>query len=219
MGAARRNVDEYNMGRYIGPKNKIARRFGVNLGLKSNPAKVARRLTQAPGVHGPRKRRGSTSSYGKQLIEKQKAKYMYGIRERQFSKYVKEASRREGDSGVNLQQILESRFDNVIYRMGYAITRAQARQLVGHGMFSLNGKKMNIPSHQVKVGDEVSLKGNKTSKKIFDKLSDRLSSVDLPSWIMVDPAKKSGKVTSVPTEKDLDKVFDVKLIIEYYSSR
>jgi small subunit ribosomal protein S4 len=207
------------MGRYIGPKNKIARRFGVNLGLKTNSAKVARRLTQAPGMHGTKRRRPSTSSYGKQLIEKQKAKYMYGLRERQFRGYVEKANQLDGDSGVNLQELLEMRFDNMIYRLGFATTRAQARQIVSHSMFLLNGKKMNIPSHIVRVGDVVTLKENKKKKKYFDGIVERLSSVDLPSWLSLDVSTMTGTVTNKPNDKDFDKVFDVKLIIEYYSSR
>lgn len=207
------------MGRYIGPKNKIARRFGVNLGLKTNAAKVAKRLNQAPGVHGPNKRRKNTSSYGKQLMEKQKAKFIYGLREKQFRRYVEEANRREGDSGVNLQKILESRLDNVIYRMGYAVTRAQARQMVNHGMFVVNGKKMNIPSYLVRVGDEVAIKENKKNKGIFAGLSEKLAAATLPSWLSVDASKQTGKVVSQPVEGDFDKIFDVKLIIEYYSTR
>lgn len=207
------------MGRYIGPKNKIARRFGVNLGLKTNPAKVARRLNQRPGVHGTKRQRRNTSSFGKQLVEKQKAKYIYGLRERQFRSYVEEANRREGDSGINLQQLLEMRLDNVVYRMGFAVTRAQARQFVGHNMFTLNGKKMNIPSHIVKVGDEIALKENKAKKQIFENITDQLSKHQLPSWLSTDAAAKSGKVLHKPAEKDFDKIFDVKLIIEYYSSR
>lgn len=207
------------MGKYIGPKNKIARRFGVNLGLKSNATKVARRLSQKPGVHGGKYRRKSLSAYGKQLEEKQKAKYMYGLRERQFRKYVTEAERLEGDSGVNLQKLLESRMDNVVYKMGFAITRAQARQMVNHGMFVLNGKKMTIPSHIVKVGDEISVKETKKNKKIFEGLEERLAGHDLPSWLSVDPSHKKGKITGTPQEMDLEKVFDVKLIIEYYATR
>jgi len=207
------------MGRYIGPKNKIARRFGVNLGLKTNVVKVAKRLNQMPGVHGPNKRSKTSSSYGKQLVEKQKAKFVYGIRERQFRAYTTEANRLEGDSGINLQKLLELRFDNVIYRLGFAVTRAQARQMVGHNMFQVNGKKMNIPSYSVHVGDVITLKENKAKKKIFENITESLSKVNLPSWLSVDPAKKSAKVTNNPSEKDFDKVFDVKLIIEYYSSR
>lgn len=207
------------MGRYIGPKNKIARRFGVNLGLKTNATKVARRLNQMPGVHGPSKRKGATSSYGKQLNEKQKAKYVYGLRERQFRSYVEEAIRQAGDSGLNLQKLLERRLDNVVYRAGFASTRAQARQMVGHNMFVLNGKKMNIPSHLIKVGDVIVIKETKTKKKIFEKISETLEKMNLPSWISVDSKKKSAKVTNAPAESDFDKVFDVKLIIEYYAQR
>jgi len=207
------------MGKYIGPKNKIARRFGVNLGLKSNATKVAKRLSQKPGVHGGKYRRKSLSAYGKQLEEKQKAKYMYGLREKQFRKYVTEAERLEGDSGVNLQKLLEMRMDNVIYRMGFALTRAQARQMVNHGMFVLNGKKMTIPSHIVKIGDVVEVKENKKKKAIFTGMSEKLQEANLPSWISVDAAAMTGKVTSMPQESDLDKIFDVKLIIEYYATR
>lgn len=207
------------MGKDIGPKNKLARRFGVNLGLKSNQTKVARRLSQPPGVHGPKKRAGAASSYGKQLLEKQKAKIIYGLRENQFRKYVKESTRKEGDSGLALQRLLEMRMDNVVYRLGFADTRAQARQFVGHNMFMLNGKKMNIPSHHVKVGDVIELKNNKQKKVIFETISDKLSKTVTPSWLSIDSAKKSGKVLSEPQDSDFDKIFDVKLIIEFYSAR
>ncbi len=207
------------MGRYIGPKNKIARRFGVNLGLKINPAKVARRLNQSPGVQGKSRRRRSTSSYGKQLLEKQKAKFTYGLRERQLRRYVNEANRLEGDSGLNLQRILEMRLDNVVYRLGFADTRAQARQFVSHGMFTLNNKKMNIPSHITRTHDVIALRENKTKKTIFVDISDKLAQVETPSWLSLDPRSKSGKVLHAPTADDFDKIFDVKLIIEYYSSR
>ncbi len=207
------------MGRYIGPKNKIARRFGINLGLKTNPTKVARRLGQKPGVHGTARRRKSESSFGKQLAEKQKAKFVYGIREKQFRGYANEATRRDGDSGQNLLQILESRLDNVVYRMGFASTRAQARQIVNHGLFVVNGKKMNIPSYLVKAGDEVSIKPGKETKSFFNEITDKLSKHTPPSWLLVDPNKKSGKVLHDPADEDVDKLFDVKLIIEFYATR
>lgn len=206
------------MGRYIGPKNKIARRFGINLGLKSNSAKVARRINQRPGVHGAARRRQS-SSFGKQLDEKQKAKFMYGMREKQFSRNVQEANRQEGDSGVNLLRLLERRLDNVIYRMGYANTRAQARQFVSHSLFTVNGKKMNIPSYLVKAGDTIELRENKKGKKIFGEITEQLQNHEPPSWVTVDPTKQTGKILNMPTEIDFEKVFDVKLIIEYYSTR
>jgi small subunit ribosomal protein S4 len=220
MDAGHQKDEEYNdMGRYIGPKNKIARRFGVNLGLKTNSAKVARRLSQVPGMHGTKRRRKNTSTYGKQLVEKQKAKYIYGMRERQFRNAVKEAERLTGDSGLNLQMLLERRLDNVVYRLGFASTRAQARQLVSHSMFIVNGKKLNIPSHLVGVGDVISLKQNKIKKGIFDGISERLQAAQLPSWLSNDPNKKEGRVLHMPNEDDFDKIFDVKFIIEYYSTR
>ncbi|KKW41626.1 MAG: 30S ribosomal protein S4 [Candidatus Magasanikbacteria bacterium GW2011_GWA2_56_11] len=207
------------MGRYTGPRNKIARRFGVNLGLKSNSAKVARRLNQRPGVHGPGSRPKAPSSFGKQLIEKQKAKFMYGIRERQLRRYVDTARSTRGNSGTMLLELLEMRLDNVIYRLGFAATRAQARQMVNHGMFVLNGKKMDIPSHVVKIGDTVTIKPNKAKKKLFEGMDEKLEKQELPSWLTADRATLSGKVVSKPGETDFEKLFDVKFIIEYFSTR
>ena len=176
-------------------------------------------MSQPPGMHGVKKRRPSSTSYGRQLIEKQKAKYIYGIREAQFRRYVAEATRRRGDSSVYLQQLLELRLDNVIYRLGFALTRAQARQFVSHGMFQVNRKNMNIPSHILRVGDAITLKENKAKKKLFADIAARLAQAPTRSWLTIDPAAKTGKVTSLPGEKDFDKAFDVKFIIEYYSSR
>jgi len=207
------------MGRYIGPKNKLARRFSTNLGLKTNAAKVARRLNQAPGVHGPNKRRASLSAFGKQLNEKQKAKFIYGLREKQFRRYVEKAGAMQGDTGINVQELLEMRMDNVAYRLGFATTRAQARQMVSHGMFMLNGKKMDIPSHIVHVGDVVTLKENKKAKKIFDGLAERLEQHEPASWLLVDSKKLEGKILNKPGHDDFEKIFDVKLIVEYYSTR
>lgn len=207
------------MGRYTGPKVKISRRFGINLGLKTNPAKVAKRLSQPPGVHGPKKRPGASSTFGKQLLEKQKAKLIFGIREAQLSRYVKEATRLTGDSGMNFQKILESRLDNVVYRLGFAVTRAQARQFVTHNMFMVNGKRMNIPSYNVKVGDIITLKENKQKKGAFQGIEERLSKMEMPSWLSVDSAKKSGKVLGSPLKDEFEKAFDVRMIIEYYSTR
>lgn len=207
------------MSKTIGPKNKIARRFGINLGLKTNPTKVAKRLSQPPGVHGPNKRPKTPSSYGRQLLEKQKAKLIYGIREKQFARYVAEATRLKGNSAVNLLRLLEKRLDNVVYRLGFAETRAQARQFVNHSMFLVNGGRMNIPSHIIKVGDVVSLKENKQKKKIFENIEEKLSKKEAPSWLGLEPAKKSGKVLHEPQEMDFDQVFDTKFIIEFYSAR
>lgn len=207
------------MGRYIGPKNKIARRFGLNLGLKTNAAKVAKRLSQPPGVHGPGKRSKAASGFGKQLLEKQKARIVYGIRESQFRRYVERATTLKGDSGVNLQRLLEMRLDNVVYRLGFAVTRAQARQMVSHKMFKVNGKPLNVPSHTLKVGDEISLKENKKKKVIFSGMTEKLQKIDLSSWLKMDANALTGKILNLPNEMDFEKVFDVKLIIEYYSAR
>ena len=207
------------MGRTIGPTNKISRRFGINLGLKSNPIKVALRLNQMPGVHGPSAKRRTASGFGKQLLEKQKAKFVYGIRERQFSRYVETARRMAGDSGVHLQQMLEMRLDNVVYRGGFSLTRAQARQIVNHGMFTVNGKGVDIPSHIVRVGDVVALKENKKKKKLFENISETLAKKEAPSWLAIDAKIGSIKITNKPGEMDVEKLYDVKLIIEYYSTR
>lgn len=206
------------MGRYTGPKNKIARRFGINLGLKTNPTKVAKRLAQPPGVHGPKKRRSNPSTFAKQLLEKQKAKIVYGIRERQLTRYVNEATRQTGNSETHLLQLLEMRLDNVVYRLGFATTRAQARQMVTHGMFMVNGVKLDVASHTVKVGDIITVKPNKQKKKLFEGLAERAPK-ELPSWVAFDASALKGTVTSKPTPADSDKVFDAKLIIEYFSAR
>ena len=207
------------MGRSTGPKTKIMRRFGVNLGLKTNPTKVAKRLAQPPGVQGPKKRMGNSSGFGKQLTEKQKAKVIYGLREAQFRGYVKEAGRLTGDSSVNLQRILECRLDNVVYKLGFATTRAQARQMVTHKQFLVNGKALNVPSYMVRIGDLVELKKTKQKSKAYEGLEEKLSKVELASWLSVDASKKSGKILGEPADADFDKSFDTKLIIEYYSTR
>lgn len=209
----------FTMGRYTGPKNKLARRFGVNLGLKTNPAKVAKRLNQMPGVHGPNKRQKAPSSFGRQLLEKQKAKIIYGIRENQLKRYINEATRVKGNSGTLLLELLEMRLDNVVYRMGFASTRAQARQMVTHGMFMVNGVKLNIPSHTVSVGDVVSIKPSKTKKKLFEGAEEKLQNAILPSWVKVEPKEMTGTVLNRPSAMDVEKLFDVTLIIEYFSTR
>jgi ribosomal protein S4 len=162
---------------------------------------------------------GGDISRKRKLLEKQKAKLMYGLRERQFRRYVTEATRLTGDSSIHLQHMLEMRLDNVIYRSGLALTRAQARQFVSHGMFTVNGKLMNVPSHIVSVGDVIALKENKKRKKIFETASEMLTKHEMPSWLSADASKLSVKVTSKPGVFDTEKIYDIKLIIEYYSTR
>ncbi len=147
------------MARYTGPKNKKARRLGVDLGLKSNPKSLERRIGTPPGAHG-RKGTRKVSDYGVQLAEKQKAKIMYGILERQFKKYYVEASRNPLATGEVMLSLLERRLDNAVYRLGFVPTRAAGRQLVSHGNVTVNGKKLNIPSYEVRLGDVISLTDN-----------------------------------------------------------
>lgn len=206
------------MGRYTGPKNKIARKYGVNLGLKTDDSKVSRRLDQPPGEHGQKRGHGQ-SVYGKQLDEKQKAKFMYGVRENKFKNYFEKAAQMKGNTGVKLQELLERRLDNVVYRMGFADTRAQARQFVNHGMFEVNDRKIDIPSYSVDTDDVVRLKDNKRDKGPFLEITEDLQSANLPSWITVDPTDKEGKILHMPEDDDFEQVFDVQLIIEFYSAR
>jgi small subunit ribosomal protein S4 len=185
------------MARYIGPTCKLARREGADLSLKS-PARAIDskcKLEQKPGQHGAA-RKGRLSDYGVQLREKQKVKRIYGLLERQFHKYYVKASTQKGNAGENLLRQLEVRLDNVVYRMGFAVTRAQARQLVAHRAVTVNGKRVNLPSYQVRPGDEISL---------------------IPAWVEVDAKKFSGVFKSLPERSDLPSDINESLIIELYS--
>ncbi len=201
------------MGRLIGPKHKLCRLFGEKL-CDSVKCPVIRRNYPA-GQHGTNRKRAKHSSYGKQLLEKQKAKRIYGLMERQFSNYVAEASRKTGDTSVFLLNYLESRLDNVVYRWGVVSSRAAARQLVSHGHILVNGKKVTIPSYRVKVGDAMSLKETSQKSKLFEGLSEKLAKKELPPWLAADATKLTAKILNAPA---LDRPnFDSKLIIGFYS--
>ena len=207
------------MARYIGPTCKLSRREGVDLGLKS-PARGAEskcKLGQPPGQHGAA-RRQKQSDYAIQLREKQKVRRTYGVLERQFRNYYQEAARRRGATGSNLLQLLESRLDNIVYRMGFAVTRAQARQLVGHKAIEVNGKTVNIPSYQVKASDVVSVR-EKARKQLRIQEAITLSQeMDLlPAWVEVDHSKMTGTVKSLPDRSDLPQDINENLIVELYS--
>ncbi|MCB9813036.1 MAG: 30S ribosomal protein S4 [Pseudomonadales bacterium] len=200
------------MARYTGPKNKLARKIGEDLGLKTNALKVARRLTIKPGQHGAKSKR-KTSDYGVQLMEKQKIKYLYGILEKQLRKLYIEASKNPTATGSALLSLLERRLDNVIYRLGWTGTRAAARQFVSHAHVRINGKKMDVPSYSVKVNDVISL----TSKG---------SKVPLVSQAIKENSTESGwleqkgtiaKVSRLPERTDISEVIEEQLIVEYYS--
>lgn len=201
------------MARYTGPKNKKARRVGTDLGLKTNPKLLERRLNSPPGQHG-RKGRRKVSDYGIQLQEKQKAKFMYGVLEKQFKNYYQEASRDPLATGEVLLQLLERRLDNALYRLGFAPTRRAARQLVSHGNIKVNGRRLSIPSYQVKVDDIVEL--TMTAAKI-PYIKELLEDEDnIPaSWL----SRKAivGKVTRLPKREEITEPIDEQLIVEYYS--
>ncbi len=200
------------MARYKGPKTKIARKFGEAI---YGADKYFERKNYPPGFHGVNKKRRKTSEYGLQLKEKQKAKYTYGVLERQFSNLFKKASASKGVTGEVLLQLLESRLDNVVYRLGIAPTRAAARQLVTHRHIMVNGDLVNIPSHSLRVGDIVSVREkSKALETITDSLSSRRVSV---SWLEWDGNQMSGKFMNKPEREAIPENIKEQLIVELYS--
>jgi small subunit ribosomal protein S4 len=207
------------MARYIGPTCKLARREGVDLELKS-PARGLEskcKLNQPPGQHGA-SRRVRLSDYALQLREKQKVRRTYGILERQFRNYYKLAAKQKGATGENLLRLLESRLDNVVYRMGFAVTRAQARQMVSHKGIMVNGQQVNIPSYRVKPEDVVAIREkakNQLRVKEAIALSQEMNLV--PAWIEVDPSKLEGVFKAYPDRQELSADINENLIVELYS--
>jgi small subunit ribosomal protein S4 len=204
--------------RYIGPKAKLSRREGTDLFLKSARRSLDSKckLDSKPGQHG-RTSGARTSDYGNQLREKQKVKRMYGILERQFRRYFAEADRRKGNTGETLLQLLEARLDNVAYRMGFGSTRAEARQLVSHKAFTVNGNVVNIASYQVKAGDIVAVREKaKKQARIVEALS-LADQIGMPSWVAVDAKKMEGTFKSVPDRSEIANDVNESLIVELYS--
>jgi small subunit ribosomal protein S4 len=204
--------------RYTGPKAKLSRREGTDLFLKSTRRSLADKckLDSKPGQHG-RTSGSRTSDYGLQLREKQKVKRMYGVLERQFRRYFEEAERRRGNTGANLLALLECRLDNVVYRMGLASTRAEARQLVGHKAIAVNGETVNIPSVQVRPNDVVALR-EKARKQA--RVQDALMLAEqngFPQWVSVDKTKMEGIFKQVPERSDIAADINESLIVELYS--
>ena len=206
------------MARYLGPKAKLARREGTDLFLKSARRAISdkAKFDSKPGQHG-RTSGSRTSDFGLQLREKQKVKRMYGVLERQFRRYFEEAERRKGNTGANLLALLESRLDNVVYRMGFASTRAEARQLVSHRAITVNGQVVNIASYLVKVGDTVAVR-DKAKKQL--RVSDALklaASIGLPGWVQVDTSNLEGVYKKVPDRDEFGSDIKEALIVELYS--
>ncbi|HEX5664356.1 30S ribosomal protein S4 [Lysobacter sp. M15] len=210
------------MARYIGPTCKLARREGADLSLKSpNRALDSKcKLEQKPGQHGAGTgaRRSKLSDYATQLREKQKVKRIYGLLERQFRNYYKKASNRKGNTGENLLQMLETRLDNVVYRMGFAVTRPAARQLVSHRGVTVNGKPVNLPSYAVKAGDAIALSERAQKQLRVQEALTVFGQMDLsPSWVEVDSKKFEGVFKAVPDRADLPSDINEALIVELYS--
>ncbi len=205
------------MARYLGPKCKLSRREGTDLFLKSSvrPLESKCRIESQPGQHGAKRNR--LSDYGVQLREKQKLRRMYGVLERQFRRYYQEASRGKGATGQMLLQILECRLDNVVYRMGFAVTRAEARQLVGHKAIEVNGKIVNIPSYSVKADDLIAVRERAKKQLRIQAALGIAKQVGLPEWVEVDEQKMSGKFKTVPERTDILPDINENLVVELYS--
>ena len=208
------------MARYTGPKCKNCRRFGMKLCSKPSGKCAWERRKGAPGDKSTQQRRRRISEYGTQLREKQKARAIYGVLERQFRNYYKKASRLEGVTGARLLQLLESRLDNVVYRLGFSDSRPQSRQIVGHGHIQVNGKKVNIPSYQVKAGDRISWREQSRKTGLFQIVSNGMGANSvIPSWLNVDSDKAVGEVVSLPKTSDVELSIDTRQIVEFYSRK
>ena len=206
------------MARYLGPKAKLSRREGTDLFLKSARRSLDSKckLDSKPGQHG-RTSGARTSDFGNQLREKQKVKRMYGVLERQFRRYFAEADRRKGNTGETLLKLLEGRLDNVTYRMGFGSTRAEARQMVSHKAFTVNGNVVNIASYQVKPGDLVAVREkSKKQARIMEALS-LAEQIGFPSWVSVDAKKMEGTFKAVPDRSEIANDVNESLIVELYS--
>lgn len=201
------------MARQLKSKIKLMRKIGIDLGLKSNPIKTAKRIAVAPGFHG-RKGKKKLSDYGTQLQEKQKVKIMYGVLEKQFRRCFTQATKNPQATGAALLSILERRLDNVLYRLGFAPTRAAARQLISHGNVQLNGHRHSVPSYQVVVGDTVNLSVKATKiPYIAESLNQKKAGI--PTWL--ERKSAAAKITRLPERDDISEEINEQLIVEYYS--
>ena len=202
------------MGRYTGPKTKVARRYGVPL---FGPSKSLERKNYPPGMHGPKGSRRKQSDYAVALGEKQKLRYQYGLLEKQFRRIFQTALRRRGVTGETLLQLLETRLDNVVFRLGLANTRSAARQLVSHGHVMVNGKGVNIASYNVKPGDTVAIKDKPKSRQLAARNLELTQIAPVPDWLVADRDALSGKVSRVPVRDEMQPMVNEQLIVELYS--
>ncbi len=208
------------MGKNLAPKCKQCRRLGEKLLLKGDrcltPKCAMVTRNYAPGMHGPKGKKRS-SDYGLQLAEKQKARKIYGLMEKQFRLTFDKARKQTGDTGKNFLKFLEMRLDNVIHHAGFGASQTQARQLVNHGHFTVNNRKVDVPSFTVKIGDVIKIKKASAKNRHFRELGEKMKKVELPSWLHFDPSDLSIKVLHEPGENDMPKNVNVQMIIEFYS--
>src|SRR3982750_4566134 len=201
------------MGRYTGPKTKVSRRYGVPL---FGPSKSLERKNYPPGMHGPKGSRRKQSEYAVALGEKQKLRYQYGLLERQFRRIFEKALQKRGVTGETLLQLLETRIDNVIYRLGFANTRSAARQLVSHGHVLVNGRRVNVASYNVKAGDKINFKEKPKSRQLVLRNLDLTQIVPVPDWLTTDRDGLSGKVARMPSREEMKPVVNERLGVGVY---
>ncbi len=201
------------MARYTGPRVRISRRFGVPI---FGPTKYLERRNYGPGVHGPKSRR-KTTDYGLGLLEKQKLRYYYGLMERQFRGVYEKALRRRGVTGEQMLQILETRLDNVVYHLGFANTRAAARQMVGHGHIKVNGRKASIPSYALRVNDVIEVRDNSRARQLATKNLESATSRAVPDWLSLTKDAFKGVVMRIPTRDEIQPIANEQAVVEFYS--
>jgi small subunit ribosomal protein S4 len=202
------------MARYTGPKTKISRRFGIAI---FGPSKALERKNYGPGMHGPKGSRRKQSDYAVALAEKQKLRYQYGVLERQFRRYFSIAATKRGVTGELLLQLLETRLDNVIYRLGFANSRNAARQMVSHGHVQVNGRKVDISSFNVKAGDAIMIKDKPQSRRLAAKNLELTQITPVPDWLTVNKDQFAGQVSRIPTREEIAPIVNEQLIVELYS--
>lgn len=202
------------MARNTGPKTKISRRYNVLIG---GSAKAFERKNYPPGMHGPKGSRRKVSDYAIALAEKQKLRHQYGVLEKQFRRYFAIAVARRGVTGETLLQLLETRVDNVVYRLGFATSRAQARQMVSHGHFAVNGVPTDIPSYEVRPGDRVEVRESHRSRELFKTAKENLRSHQAPEWLSLDASNLSGTILAIPRRDQMPLDLSEQLVVEYYS--
>jgi small subunit ribosomal protein S4 len=202
------------MARYTGPKSKISRRYGVPL---FGPTKALERKNYPPGMHGPKGARRKLSDYATALAEKQKLRYQYGLMERQFRRYFETALRKRGVTGETLLQMLETRLDNVVYRLGFANSRSAARQLVSHGHVLVNNRKVNVSSYNLRAGDLVTVKDRPSSRRLATRNLELTQIHTVPDWLVLDKDQFQGKVVRIPSREEIAPIVNEQLVVELYS--